>query len=70
MTKETKDVPCTERQLEKKVPESVHASYGGERGRSSELPEQIKHDAKNTKQSLEDEMEDTESDDHESGGHT
>jgi len=58
----TRKVPYTERELEKKVPDSTHDNFGGQSGKSSALPEQVKHDARETKERLEKELEESGSD--------
>lgn len=61
MANTTEKVPCTERELEKKVPESTHDNFGGQSGKSSALAEQVKHDARETKECLEKELEESRS---------
>ncbi len=63
MPKITQKVPYTERELERKVPESTHENFGGQSGKSSAVPEQVKHDARETRERLEKELEKSRSED-------
>ena len=62
VAKNIQKVPHTERELERKVPESTHDNFGGQSGKSSALPEQVKHDARETKERLEKELDESKSD--------
>lgn len=62
MANTTQKVPYTERELEKKVPDSTHDNFGGQPGKSSALAEQVKHDARKTKERLQKELEESGSD--------
>lgn len=48
--------PYTERELEKKVPESAHDTYGGQHDKASVAPDQVKRDARETSERLKHEI--------------
>lgn len=54
--KDTEKVAHTERELKRHVPASVHDNYGGKKGEGSVLPEQVQHDARETKEKLQEEL--------------
>ncbi len=62
MNKKVQKEPYTEREMEKKVPESTHDNFGGQHGSDSVAPEQVKRDAKETKERLKNKLDETESD--------
>ena len=58
MDKKIQKEPYTERELEKKVPETAHDSFGGQHGSDSVVPEQVKRDAKETMERLNNKLDD------------
>lgn len=61
MTNKDRKVPFTESELEKNVPDSTHDNFGGQQGEDSAVPEQVKHDARKTKERLKEKLDESKS---------